>query len=105
MYAVIEVKGRQMVVSEGDVVRIPYHDGLEAGKNMDADRVLLLRSEKDTVIGTPEVSGASVSLEILGHGRDRKVTVYKKKRRKKYRRVIGHRQRFTEAVVTQVKTA
>jgi len=105
VYAVIEIKGLQMIVAEGDVIRIPFHDGLEAGTKVEADRVLLLRSGEDTVVGTPEVSGASVSLEILGHGRDRKVTVLKKKRRKNYRRVIGHRQRYTEAVVTQVKTA
>ena len=105
MYAVIEIKGLQMVVSEGDVIRIPFHDGLEAGTKVDADRVLLLRGEKDTAIGTPEVPGANVSLEILGHGRDRKVTIVKKKRRKRYRRLIGHRQRFTEAVVTKVTTA
>lgn len=103
MYAVIEVKGSQMVVREGDVVRVPYHADLEAGKKFDADRVLLLRQEKSTDVGTPEVEGATVSLEVLGHGRDRKVTVYKKKRRKKYRRLQGHRQHYTEAVVTGVK--
>ncbi len=103
MYAVIEVKGRQLVVREGDVVRLPFYNDLEAGKKFDADRVLLLREEKSTDIGTPEVAGAKVSLEVLGHGRDRKVTVYKKKRRKKYRRLAGHRQHYTEAVVTGVK--
>lgn len=105
MYAVIEVKGSQMVVREGDVVRVPYSGDLEAGKKFDADRVLLLRQEKSTDIGTPEVPGAKVSLEVLGHGRDRKVTVLKKKRRKNYRRVQGHRQRYTEAVVTGVTKA
>lgn len=105
MYAVIEVKGSQMVVREGDVVRVPYNGDLEAGKKFDADRVLLLRQEKSTDIGTPEVPGAKVSLEVLGHGRDRKVTVLKKKRRKNYRRVQGHRQRYTEAVVTGVTKA
>ena len=105
MYAVIEVKGSQLVVSEGDVVRVPYNGELEAGIKFDADRVLLLRQEKNTDIGTPEVEGAKVSLEVLRHGRDRKVTVLKKKRRKKYRRIQGHRQRYTEALVTGVKKA
>ncbi len=105
MYAVIEVKSRQMVVREGDVVRIPYHEDMEAGKTLKADRVLLIREDKRAEIGTPEVSGASVSLEILGHGRDRKVTVLKKKRRKNYRRIAGHRQQYTEAVVTAIQAA
>jgi large subunit ribosomal protein L21 len=105
VYAVIEVKSRQMVVREGDVVRIPYHEDMEAGKTLKADRVLLIRTDKKAKIGTPEVSGASVSLEILGHGRDRKVTVVKKKRRKNYRRITGHRQQYTEAVVTEIEAA
>ncbi len=105
MYAVIEVKGRQMVVRDGDIVRIPFYGELEAGKTFKADRVLLIRKEKSTKIGTPVVSGASVSLEVLGHGRDRKVTVLKKKRRKNYRRIHGHRQKYTEAVITSIKSA
>ena len=105
MYAVIEVKGSQLVVREGDVVRVPYNGELEAGITFDAHRVLLLRQEKNTDIGTPEIEGAKVSLEVLRHGRDRKVTVLKKKRRKKYRRTQGHRQRYTEALVTGVKKA
>ena len=105
MYAVIEVKSRQMVVREGDVVRIPYHENLEAGKTLKADRVLLIRTDKKASIGTPEVSGASVTLEVLGHGRDRKITVAKKKRRKNYRRMAGHRQQYTETVVTAIKAA
>jgi len=105
VYAVIEIKSSQMVVREGDVVRIPYHEDLEAGKTLKADRVLLIRTDKKAKIGTPMVSGASVSLEILGHGRNRKVTVIKKKRRKNYRRITGHRQRYTEAVVTAIRAA
>lgn len=94
-----------MVVREGDVVRIPFHDDLEAGKTLEADRVLMIRKDKKADIGRPVVSGASVSLEVLGHGRDRKVTVLKKKRRKNYRRISGHRQKYTEAVVTRIKAA
>ena len=105
MYAVIEVKSRQMVVREGDIIRIPSHGDLEAGKTLKADRVLMIRTDKKAMIGIPEVSGASVSLEILGHGRDRKVTVVKKKRRKNYRRITGHRQQYTEAVVSAIKAA
>jgi len=102
VYAVIEVKGQQISVREGDVIRIPYHADTEAGAKLKADRVLLLREEEETKIGTPEVEGVSVDLEILGHGRERKITVFKKKRRTKYRRKRGHRQPYTEALVSRI---
>ena len=102
MYAVIEHKGTQLVVREGDVVRLPFDGDLEPGKALKADRVLLLSDEEKTKVGRPEVSGATVSFEVLRHGRARKVLVYKKKRRKNYRRKAGHRQRFTEAVVSKI---
>lgn len=105
MYAVIEVKGSQFVVREGDVVRLPYDDGLDSGSTLNADRVLLVRGDGKTSVGTPEVAGATVSLEVLGERRDRKVLVYKKKRRKKYRRLRGHRQKYTEAVVSKIAAA
>ena len=105
MYAVIEIKGRQLIVREGDVVRLPYEAGLDIGSSMKADRVLLIRDDKKTRIGQPDVSGATVSLEVLGEGRDRKILVYKKKRRKKYRRLRGHRQKYTEAVISRIAAA
>jgi len=102
VYAVIEHKGSQFVVREGDVVRLPFDGDLEPGKSFKADRVLLISGEKNTSVGQPEVSGASVSFEVLGRGRARKVLVYRKKRRKNYRRRAGHRQNFTEAVVSKI---
>jgi large subunit ribosomal protein L21 len=105
VYAVIEIKGRQLVVREGDVVRLPYDAGLDSGSTMNADRVLLVRDDKKTTVGQPDVSGVTVSLEVLGDGRDRKVLVYKKKRRKKYRRLSGHRQKYTEALVSRIAAA
>ena len=105
MYAIIEIKGRQLIVREGDVVRIPYDGELESGKTVKADRVLLVRDDKSTKIGSPDIAGASVSLEVTGPGRERKIIVYKKKRRKKYRRKQGHRQQYTEAVVAKIAAA
>jgi large subunit ribosomal protein L21 len=105
LYAIIEIKGRQLVVREGDIVRIPYDGELEAGNTVKADRVLLVRDDKTTKIGNPEITGASVSLEVTGPGRERKILVYKKKRRKKYRRRQGHRQQYTEAVVARIAAA
>jgi large subunit ribosomal protein L21 len=105
LYAIIEIKGRQFVVREGDIVQIPFDSELEAGKTVKADRVLLVRDDKTTKIGSPDIAGASVSLEVTGSGRDRKILVYKKKRRKKYRRKQGHRQQYTEAVVARIAAA
>ena len=105
MYAVIEIKGQQLVVRQGDLVRIPLVAEAEAGQTLEADRVLLVRSQESTLIGTPQVEGAVVHLEVLGHGRNRKITVFKKKRRKKYRRTRGHRQGYTEAVVARIAAA
>lgn len=105
VYAVIEIKGRQMVVREGDIVRLPYHSDVEEGARLKADRVLLVRDEDTTKIGAPDVKGAEVALEVLKHGRERKITVFKKKRRKDYRRTRGHRQPYTEAVVSKIAAA
>ncbi len=94
-----------MLVREGETVRIPLVSDGEPGAVIQADRVLMLNDEGTTRIGDPVVSGAAVSLEITGHGKDRTIHVYKKKRRKGYRRHNGHRQAWTEAVVTEITGA
>jgi large subunit ribosomal protein L21 len=105
VYAVVEIRGEQMLVREGEKVRIPLLSDGEPGAVIQADKVLLLGEEGTTRIGNPVVSGARVSLEITGRGKDRTVLVYKKKRRKGYRRRNGHRQAWTEAVVTEITGA
>ena len=105
MYAVVEIRGTQMLVREGETVRIPFLTDGEPGAVIQADRVLLLGDEGTTRVGDPVVSGAAVSLEILGRGKNRTILVYKKKRRKGYRRRNGHRQPWTEPVVTEITGA
>jgi len=101
MYAVIDVGGKQIRVSPEEVVRVPRLEA-ELGSRVTFDRVYALRKNGDFKIGTPTVEGASVVGEVLGHGRDDKVIVYKYKRRKFYRRKKGHRQPYTEVRISNI---
>ena len=95
MYAVVDIAGQQFQVEEGAVLRVPLLDLKEGAKQSFSD-VLLVRSESDTLVGSPHVAGASVEATVVAHGRGEKIIVFKMKRRKNYRRRNGHRQDFTE---------
>jgi len=83
-------------------LRVPSLD-VDAGESVVFDQVLLAADDGDTVqVGTPTVDGASVRAEVLRHGRADKIIVFKRKRRKGYRRKQGHRQGFTEIRVDEV---
>lgn len=101
MYAVVDVAGSQVKVEEGDRVRVSRMK-VEAGEKVTLDRVLLVGGTSETLVGKPEVAGASVEASVLGHGRDDKVIVFKMKRRKGYRRKNGHRQPFTELQIDKI---
>ncbi len=101
MFSIVEQGGFQYKVAAGDVLSIPLVDG-EAGSVITLDRVLLV-GEGDTIkVGTPVVAGVSVTAEIVEHGRDKKVLVMKKMRRKDYKRKNGHRQDFTKIKITAI---
>jgi large subunit ribosomal protein L21 len=102
MYAVIATGGKQYRVNEGDKVRVEKLTG-EKGDVVVFDRVLMLGGEGEAKIGAPTVDGATVEAEIKSQDRDRKIIVFKFKRRKKYRRKYGHRQPFTELQITKIK--
>lgn len=93
MYAVIRTGGKQYRVAEGDTIRVERLDGDE-GSTLELSDVLMIGGESPKV-GTPLVQGASVSAEIVRHERADKIIVFKKKRRKNYRRTAGHRQNHT----------
>lgn len=94
MYAVIRTGGKQYRVEEGDVLKIEKIEG-DRGHQLTFDDVLLVGSEDDTRVGTPNVEGASVSGTIVEQDRDKKIVVFKFRRRKNYIRKQGHRQAYT----------
>jgi len=102
MYAVFETGGKQFRAEPGTRIRIPTLDA-EPGDTVTFDHVLLASDGADNVqVGTPVVDGASVEAEVIRHGRGDKVIVFKRKRRKGYRKKQGHRQNFTEIRVEKV---
>ena len=102
MYAVIEDSGTQIKVSEGDIIKIDTRELAEDADTVTFDRVLLVGGGDSPTIGAPYVDGASVSADILEEGRDTKVEIWKKKRRKGYVRHNGHRQQFVRVKVTGI---
>jgi large subunit ribosomal protein L21 len=103
MYAIIKTGGKQYRVQENDIVTLEKLEGAE-GDSITLDHVLMIGGDDDTQIGAPTVDGASVSAEILEQTRDDKIIVFKKKRRKGYRRKKGHRQYITKVKITGIET-
>jgi large subunit ribosomal protein L21 len=102
MYAVFQTGGKQFRAEPGARLRVPTLD-LEPGASIVFDKVLLAGDgEKAVHVGAPIVEGASVKAEVLRHGREKKIIVFKRKRRKGYRKKQGHRQDFTEIRVDEV---
>ena len=102
MYAVIRSGGKQYRVNQGGSVRVEKLAG-EVGSSITLDDVLMVGEEGSVKIGAPTVDGASVSGTIVAQGRGPKLTVFKMKRRKGYRRKHGHRQDYTEIRVDSIK--
>ena len=102
MYAIINISGKQYKATSGARLRVPKQDG-ETGTSLTFDKVLLINDGKNTVVGEPILKGASVIGTIIKHGRNKKILVYKKKRRKGYQRKNGHRQWFTEIEFGTIK--
>lgn len=99
--AVVRIADIQYRVSENQVLRIPRVEG-EVGSSLEFDQVLLVGGD-DPRVGTPIVEGARVRAEVLEQGRGPKIRVFKKKRRKGYRKTIGHRQSFTAVRITAIE--
>ena len=101
MFAVIRTGGKQYRVAVDDVLRVEKLAG-EAGDRVEFSEVLMLGDDKSVSIGAPLIDGATVTGEVLGQGRRRKIIVFKKKRRHTYRRRNGHRQHFTAVRITDI---
>ena len=94
MYALIEFAGKQFRIEEGSSIKVPYVDG-KVGTKVTIDKVLYLDDGKNKTVGAPLVSGAKIDGEITSHGRERKVVVFKFKRRKGYQKKNTHRQEYS----------
>ena len=101
MFAVFQSGGKQFRAEPGASLRIPTISA-EPGDSVTFDEVLLASSGDDVKVGAPVVKGAKVKAEVVRHGRDKKIIVFKRKRRKGYRKKQGHRQGFTEIRVNEV---
>jgi large subunit ribosomal protein L21 len=102
MYAVFRTGGKQFRAEPGKKIRVPSLKKIEPGESITFDDVLLASDGTDVQVGSPVLDGATVRAEVLRHGRDRKIIVFKRKRRKNYRRKQGHRQGFTEIRVDEI---
>ena len=90
MYAVVRTGGKQYRLGVGDSVKVEKLPD-EVGNIVELSQILMVSDGSEVKVGTPLVAGASVKAEIVGHGRDKKIRVFKMKRRKQYRRTQGHR--------------
>ncbi len=101
MFAVIKTGGKQYKVQEGDVLNVEKLN-IEKEKKVTFDKVLLIEDEGKTLIGTPFVENALVRAEVIENFKDKKVLIFKKKRRKQYRRTRGHRQELTRIKIEEI---
>lgn len=101
MYAVIETGGFQFTVKEGEKLKIPKVEAKPKEK-ISFDKILLISKDNNPIIGTPYIKGAKIEAEVLNHGKDKKIVVFKFKKRVKYRRKKGHRQDFTEVQIKKI---
>jgi large subunit ribosomal protein L21 len=102
MYAVVVTGGKQYRVAVGDVIRVEKLEA-EAGAAVNLDNVLLVADGDAVRVGAPSVAGAAVTATVKSHGRADKIRVFKFRRRKHFRKSMGHRQHYTELEITGIK--
>jgi large subunit ribosomal protein L21 len=101
MYAIIRTGGKQYRVQKDEELNVELLGDMEAGSEVTFSEVLMVGGETARV-GRPLVEGVTVKAEVVAHGRDRKILVFKKKRRKGYRKKRGHRQSYTRVRITEI---
>ncbi|HIA07511.1 MAG TPA: 50S ribosomal protein L21 [Chromatiaceae bacterium] len=104
MYAVIATGGKQYRVEEGETLRVETLSADE-GATVEFDNVLMVGEGKDVAVGTPYVDGSKVTATVKAHGRGKKVTIIKFRRRKHHMKRAGHRQNYTEVEITSIKAS
>jgi large subunit ribosomal protein L21 len=102
MYAVVDIAGKQFKVEKDQYLYAPLMDA-EAGATVKFDKVLLIDSDGSVQVGSPLIKGASISGKVVEHVKDKKVIVFKKKRRKGYALKNGHRQNFTKVQIESIQ--
>lgn len=102
MYAIFRTLGHQFKVQKGDTLKLPLMSA-EPGSTVTFGEVLMTSDGSTIQAGTPLVKNALVTAEVIGTGKADKIVVFKFKRRKNYRRKTGHRQKYTEVRITDVK--
>ena len=101
MYAIVNIAGQQFKVAKDQHLFVHRLQGDE-GAIIEFDNVLMIENEGAFTVGTPAVSGAKVSAKIVSHLKGDKVIVFKKKRRKGYKKKNGHRQFFTKIIIDSI---
>lgn len=101
MYVIVDIKGQQFKAEAGKRLFVHRLEA-ERGASVEFDQVLLVDNAGSVTIGAPVVAGAKVVVEVLSHVKGEKVIIFKKKRRKGYKKRNGHRQCFTEVLIKEV---
>ena len=101
MYAVIKTGGKQYRVAAGEKIKVEQI-AAEVGQEIVFDQVLAVGNGSEIKVGTPLVSGATVTEKVVAHGRHDKVRIFKMRRRKHYQKRQGHRQNFTELEIASI---
>ena len=104
MYAIVDIAGQQFKVEKDQKLYV-HRLAAEEGSKVDFDRVLLIDDSGNVNIGAPAINGAQVSATVLNHLKGDKVIVFKKKRRKGYQKLNGHRQYLTEIQINDIKAS
>jgi len=102
MYAIVEISGKQYKVQEGDIVFVDRIEELEEGKTTTFDKVLLVSDGDKVTVGADTVKGAKVKATVVGHGKAKKVVVFKYKAKKNERKKQGHRQPYTKVKIEKI---
>ncbi len=103
MYAIIEACGKQYKVQEGDIVFMERLDA-EEGSTVTFDKVLLISDDKKTTVGEPTIKNAKVTAAVVGHGKGKKILVFKYKAKKNERKARGHRWCYTRVQIEKIST-
>lgn len=101
MYAIVEIAGKQFRVEEKRRLRVPLLD-VESGKKVEFDNILVYNDDKNVQIGKPIVNKVIVTATVIEHNREKKIVIFKKKRRKGYQKKNGHRQDYSLIMVDKI---